>query len=61
MVCGCSRYRAKLDNTILSRSALVGERAQLKDCELAPGVTVQNDGNAFMFLLGDPFNAWPIA
>jgi len=36
---------AKLENTILSRNTVIGERAQLKDCEIAPGATVQNDGN----------------
>jgi len=45
---------AKLENTILSRNTVVGERAQLKDCEIAPGVTVQND----VSLKGEQLSQW---
>jgi hypothetical protein len=36
--------RAKLENTILSRNTVVAERTTLKDCEVAPGVSIQADG-----------------
>ena len=41
--------RVKLENTILSRNTLVEERAQLKDCELAPGVATQPDGMLYSY------------
>ena len=46
----CLWIRAKLENTILSRSTIVEHRAQLKDCELAPGYATQPEGERFCSL-----------
>jgi ADP-glucose pyrophosphorylase len=46
-VCVCVWLSAKLDNCVLAPGVRIGDRCNLKDCEVAAGYEVEPDGKRY--------------